>query len=671
MICRHWWNAAWGCGRRFPNDQPIENYHLRKMKIALLAALLLVSAAGCSRPPQKSTVPQPSRGVDDTVGSVTDMLRQGADAEAWRNYLQQLNHYLAAHPNAQPRHLSQDEKEFLATHTSLNKGDLDELDGLTFTPLDVHYLDLAFLLRDAIRGMNIEELAPLDRVTSGFDWVIRQVRLQQGENITVPPLFVLRRGWGTARERDLVFLALLDQLGIDGCMVGLPAGPGQLQDWVPGALIDQDIYLFDSRLGLPLPGPQGEGIATLDQVRKGLDIRQFFKLQDKLSYDVSPESARHAEVQVAYSLSSLAPRMEFLQNYLAATEKTKLWIDPVARLKRFPAAGGTVRVWSSPTSADNSLRVLRAFLTPADGGVAQKPNRELVRQAEIPWDYFPPQLRLPGDPGRQLQTVFAAPFVYFNMDVRMPSDFLVGWLPGLSEPSVDKPGTRRPTENLLRSPLPRDLMLHGRFDEAASLLVIMRPELQRQRDLPVTSKLNEAVRQWSEKMIEAYSNLIQAEDAEKNRGKPAGAGITVLQAKERVDQLWGVERAPAMALLQKAAAQPMLDRVVYLLALCKQEQAERLQARRDQAGRLNKALSGAEAKASEDAWSAASSWWRTYLSEYASSPAAPSARLLRARALQALGDRAAAVALLENLAGVSNDLEKTARLYLAKQLKTR
>ncbi len=214
-------------------------------------------------------------------------------------------------------------------------------------------------------------------------------------------------------------------------------------------------------------------------------------------------------------------------------------------------------------------------------------------------------------------------------------------------------------------------MLHGRFEEAASLLVIMRPELQRQRDLPVSSKLNEAVRRWSEKMIEAYSNLIQAEDAEKTRGKEAGAGVAVLQAKERVNQLWGIERAPAMALLQKAAAQPMLDRVVFLLALCKQEQAERLQVRREQAGRLNKTLSGAEAKESEAAWNSASSWWRSYLSEYATSPTAPSARLLRARALQALGDRDAAVALLENLASVSNDLEKAARLYLAKQLKTR
>src|SRR5438132_326456 len=144
------------------------------MRIALIASLLFVSAVGCSRPPQRSTVPQPSRAADDTVESVTEMLRQGADNGAWRTYVRQINNYLATHPNAQPRRLSQDEKEFLANHANLDKGEIDELSSLTFTPLDAHYLDLAFLLRDAVRGLSQEGLPPLDRVRNGFDWVIRQ-----------------------------------------------------------------------------------------------------------------------------------------------------------------------------------------------------------------------------------------------------------------------------------------------------------------------------------------------------------------------------------------------------------------------------------------------------------------------------------------------------------------
>ena len=76
------------------------------MKIALTAFLLLVSAVGCSRPSQRSTVTPSSRVADDTVMSVTEMLRQGADADAWRTFVKQMNHYLAGHPNVEPRHLS-------------------------------------------------------------------------------------------------------------------------------------------------------------------------------------------------------------------------------------------------------------------------------------------------------------------------------------------------------------------------------------------------------------------------------------------------------------------------------------------------------------------------------------------------------------------------------------
>lgn len=649
------------------------------MRTAPLACLLLVLAVGCSRPPQKSTVAPPSRAsraVDDTVSSVTEMLRQGIDAEGWRNYVQQLNRYLAGDREVKPRYLREAEKELLANHFGLDPSELSEVDSLTFTPLDAHYLDLAFVLRDTIAGLGLDGLEPLDQARKGFDWVMRQVRLEPSDSIAVPPLPVLRRGWGTARERDLVFLALLDQLGIDGCMIALPGDqPGQLRDWVPGALIQKDIYLFDSRLGLPLPGADPKGLATLAQLRNGLDLRQILQVQEKSPYDVSPESARHAEVRVAYNLSSLAPRMEYLQNFLAASEKINLWVDPVARFQRFQAVAGTVGVWNPATDVGNPLRVLRAFLPPEEGGIAKQPFRELVEGQVIPWQDFPKkQLGLLGEPERLLKMQFAIPFVYFSMKPRMTSEMLVDWLPGLSEPSADKRGTRKPPANLLGRPLPRYLTLHGRYEDAASLLVPIHDELKNQKMLPLTPKLEAMVRQWSGRAIAAYSNLFEAEDAAK-RGKPAASTSSVPEAKERVNQLWG-ESAAVMALLHKAAAEPMLDRVDYLLALCKHEQAERLQIRQEQAQRHNKPLSGNDTREIRDAWKSASSWWGSYLDEHGSSPAAPAARRLRAQALQMLGQREAAVALLENLSGISDDpdgqsLEKTARLYLAKQLKTR
>jgi hypothetical protein len=601
------------------------------------------------------------------VVPIAEVLRSGADLDAWRNYVQQMNRYLAGHPAAQPRSLSKEEHELLTNQCGLNQSELAELASATFTPLDAHYLELVYVLRDTARSLKLDAMTPLERARQGFAWVVREVRLQEGDNVLLPPLPVLRRGWGTSQERALIFLALLDQLGIDGCMIGLPAGmsaQNPLRDWVPGALIEKDIYLFDTRLGLPLPGPVGKGIATLAQARAGLDLRQLLKGEEKYPYDVGPEDARHAEIQVAFSLPSLAPRMEFLQNFLADNEKINFWVDPVRRLKHFQEVAGTVQVWNSPAGANNPLRVLRAYLPPEEGGVAQVPLRDLVRQQVVPWQDYPKQLAtLAGEPGQRLRMLFAAPFLYINLETRMPEEFLVVWLPGISEESADKPGTRRPAENLLRSPLPRDLMLHGRISDAVALLVAIQGELERQRARHINDKLEEAVRTWSKNAIQAYADLIRAEQ---EPGKPRAA-----QAKARVDQLWGRDSAPVMALLQTSAAEPMLERVVYLLALCKHEQAQGLQVQCDQDNRRNKTVTSSADQARTEAWKSAANWWGTYLNEHAAAPFAPAARLQRAQALQALGKRAEAIALLEDLTGVSTNLEKTARLYLAKQLKTR
>src|SRR5262249_35092705 len=101
----------------------------------------------------------------------------------------------------------------------------------------------------------------------------------------------------------------------------------------------------------------------------------------------------------------------------------------------------------------------------------------------------------------------------------------------------------------------------------------------------------------------------------------------------------------------------------------KMEQAERLQAKHDRAVQANRPLTNADTEALQATWKEDRRWWQTYLEENAGSPSAPTARLHLARCLQALGERDAAITQLENLTEDIPPLQKTARLYLAKQLK--
>ena len=100
------------------------------------------------------------------------------------------------------------------------------------------------------------------------------------------PYDILLRGMGTEAngiwaERAWLFMVLCRQIGIDTGLItysksntlnrvvpkygaDLDRGPRSPIVWICTALIDNNAYLFDARLGLEIPGPDGKGVATLE-----------------------------------------------------------------------------------------------------------------------------------------------------------------------------------------------------------------------------------------------------------------------------------------------------------------------------------------------------------------------------------------------------------------------
>jgi hypothetical protein len=625
------------------------------------------------RPPgtqQSTTTP------DEQIEAIRDDLRKDAEYKDFLGTVQQLlNGSLDALTGGKPRSLTFGEQSMLKNEFGLDEGELAEVGQASFTPLDAHHLDLCFLLRDAVRSLRVDKLKPLDQASTGFAWVIRQVRLVERPGNLLPPHFVLRRGWGTADERALIFLAVLRQMGIDGCMLLLPSSPGKAGSryWVPGALVDNQVYLFDTRLGLPLPGPKGEAVATLAQVRTQPELLKRLTVDARFPYDVTPEQARTAEIHVAVALAELTPRMQALQNVLAANEGIHLAVDPAALLQRFQAAakvpelaGTPVRVWNLPGDVNTPIRVLRRFVPEDEGGLDKTQQREFLRQQVIPWQLFPEQLnQLPGEARNRLRKVFALPFLSFDQEARLSEQVLQLWLPGLLDPPPDKQGGRRVAEVTVHDRMPRDLELRGRFDEATNLLVAIEGELSRQQKVARGNpNLAKAVQNWADHVAAALDVVNQAQQATRNPKRAGADTLDVDTARKQLEMAWR-ESGPVIALLLAAVAQPMASEVTYLLALCKHEQAERAQAR--WAGKVP-----AEVESRiRDAWKSAESWWAGYLDRYSAGLSVASARRYRARALLALGRRDEAVGLLENLSADMPALEKTGHLYLAKQEKAR
>ena len=153
------------------------------------------------------------------------------DYEDCRYAVQQLNLYLDG-AQEKPRPPGKEELDLLKNREwfGLDDGELAEVQRDSFTPLDAHHLDLCLLLQDAVRSLRLDRLAPREQARACFDWVMRQVQLRDRAGDALPPDFVLRRGWGTALERAQIFLAVLQQLSIDGCMLAVPGKPDPLTE---------------------------------------------------------------------------------------------------------------------------------------------------------------------------------------------------------------------------------------------------------------------------------------------------------------------------------------------------------------------------------------------------------------------------------------------------------
>jgi hypothetical protein len=188
----------------------------------------------------------------------------------------------------------------------------------------------------------------------------------------------------------------------------------------------------------------------------------------------------------------------------------------------------------------------------------------------------------------------------------------------------------------------------------------LRRQLQEMRSEP---DLLAAVRTWGTQAIDLIGSVLRA-----NQGNTGKAVLNPEDLKEREMKLMEGAR-PVFVLIHGTAAGPLMGDVTYFLALCKQEQAERLQVHIDYQASHGKTARSNEVKSAQKAWESAAGWWNTYLNSDAPLGTPGAARTNLARARFCLGDKAGARSLLEDLSGELTPLEKTGRLHQAKQIK--
>jgi hypothetical protein len=632
--------------------------------------LVLFGLLLMGRTPTRTVPTTPAGEGESDLEAARQLLIKASGTSASREALTHVNTHFSRSPQARPPALDKAQAAALRQQVGLDPGEVEEITGSTFSRMDAHYLEHCFLLRDAARwldGRPTGKAGPpgLEQASSAFDWVVRQARsVGQGGSPWIPPVLILRQGWGTDLDRALIFLELLEQVGspdgkrvhLHGCLLLLPDAPRKPRLWACGVVVGdgKDVYLFDPRLGLALPGPGGKGIATLAEARddrKGAEV--FDQLADKdHRYDVTPQQARDAEVCLVCPLSGLAPRMKYLQDeVLAPAVEVRLARDVSGELARLRAAVGAeresaVKVWPEGTG------ILRRYLSTNDGGV-DKPAPYPLRNL--------PGFSLPDDPtvvllNRQQRSMFEmVPWPAFPRVFQNHRDF--PYNAGLGQ-RVRDDFVRPFVNGNLEGNQPRDLLLRGQPANAAQVLVGERDHWAQKRKLPPPDKeAKDRIDAWKERALAVYAGQLRARTQQEQEA-----------AARAINELWK-DANDVRNLLESALSGPRGAEVVYQLGLCKQEQAERLQARIDRAaGKAGAEAHPADVDKAQDTWRDALNWWKEFAEGYAGDPAQPAGRRLRGRAQAMLGDWQGAVASWQDLSGDMTGPEKLASLYRARRL---
>jgi hypothetical protein len=218
------------------------------------------------------------------------------------------------------------------------------------------------------RGDAVEDL---DVAVNVFRWTVRSLALVSDPPMTATeatpgtrwflPGEILLSGRASPAQRAWIFLELLRHAGLDGVMLATgDATRGGVRPWIPAVVTGGELWLFEPTYGIPIPGPDGTGVATARQAAADPAVLQRLSFTDR-SYPVQAADIAGLSVLVAADAWNLSRRMRAVEEHLVGARSMKLSLDASAVGKRglaclaAPEAGGAdqavdgrVGLWEFP-----------------------------------------------------------------------------------------------------------------------------------------------------------------------------------------------------------------------------------------------------------------------------------------------------------------------------------
>jgi hypothetical protein len=409
-----------------------------------------------------------------------------------------------------------------------------------------------------------------------------------------------------------VFLAMLQQMGLDGCLVGSPGAEQRFAGdvargmdnavltgtprgpfWAVGVRVGTDVRLYDPWRGRVFP-------ATLGQLKANPDAHRAW-FEDKANISgATAAGVKDAVVCLAVPVSALAPRMVTLEEQLKAEIGVRLAVNAAKLREALPDA----KFWNPPGDPFAYGRTARLFLPSDVGGIASTGPDSLFAaniRAQLP----PPSQLLPPE-------LLASREVLEDVGTRIVGFAQRSYVAAFIHPP----------------PTPRERFQRGQFQDAALILVkrqdLFRNGLERLRNNPNSER---QIKEWADVAVKLYAERGRAL-ADRDPGAEA-------RAREKIDEHW-TKQSAAQLLVDRAVSTIGLAEATLELAQCKHELAERLQTQLD-------ASAGDAAKLRPEvaaAWAEARHAWASY-TQYADAHASFPGRAEHAKALTARAEEMA------------------------------
>ncbi|MFQ5733288.1 MAG: hypothetical protein ACE5KM_15205 [Planctomycetaceae bacterium] len=310
----------------------------------LILVVTLVSSCRKTTPSDVNGAQKKKEDCDTILRSALDMadptklgVTTGIDSVANR-----LNDWRRDCPNdGPPRNaLGPDGRRLL--QKLLPKAELEKRDDALFQTRDVRHLRNSLVFARIVN--NIPHGQDLDQAVDLFYFVVRSMALveDKADGLPIPVFRALLFGRGTARDRAWLFAALLRQLKIAAVVLSPQGGTGKVGETKPkpflvGVLLDEKgelkVYLFDTRLGLPVPAPVDDFSEALP--RKPATLKQFVEdpsiaaslSTEDFRYALRGEDLRRPRVGLVGHRSLFSPQMRRLFYTVGGAYKTVPYVE--------------------------------------------------------------------------------------------------------------------------------------------------------------------------------------------------------------------------------------------------------------------------------------------------------------------------------------------------------